>query len=288
MRAIQELYTARVEKAIAYMEANLDGQLTIKDVAEQAFLSEFHFHRIFKAVTGETVKSFLMRIKIERAASLLIHSKTDIGDIAMKHGYENHESFTRAFKKYFNVSPQTYREQSILLKANKLTEYQSESTDLLELNISEPIIKHLSDLHLVYVRHIGSYDKVAASFQKLMLWSLTHLVLKLKPTTLGILHDHPDVTEESNIRFDACVLVNKEVKTQGDIAYKKITGGKYAVFRYKGKYENFYKVYDYVYHICLDQNGWELGDQPAIEWYVKSPPFYKPEQFITDFYVPIK
>ncbi|NRA51309.1 MAG: GyrI-like domain-containing protein, partial [Phaeodactylibacter sp.] len=64
--------------------------------------------------------------------------------------------------------------------------------------------------------------------------------------------------------------------------------GKFAVFRYQGAYESFYPVYDYIYNICLFEHQWELRDEPALEWYVRSPPFYKPDQYITDFYLPIQ
>jgi len=60
------------------------------------------------------------------------------------------------------------------------------------------------------------------------------------------------------------------------------------VFTYKGAYEGFYPVYDYIYNVCLFENKFDLADKPALEWYIKSAPFYKPENLVTDFYVPIK
>jgi AraC family transcriptional regulator len=60
------------------------------------------------------------------------------------------------------------------------------------------------------------------------------------------------------------------------------------VFTYRGAYEGFYPVYDYIYNVCLFDNKFDLADKPALEWYIKSPPFNKPENFVTDFYVPIK
>ena len=83
-------------------------------------------------------------------------------------------------------------------------------------------------------------------------------------------------------------MLSKEIKPSGEIGYKKIEGGKFAVFTYKGAYEGFYPVYDYIYNVCLFDNKFDLVDKPALEWYIKSPPFYKPENFVTDFYVPIK
>lgn len=285
---MRETYLERLNLAMHFMEMNLDKKIVLRDIAQVAYLSEFHFHRIFKSFTGETVKEYILRLKIERAAVRLKHSTDDIGDIAMDSGFENHETFSRAFKRYFEQTPQDYRNaiQGVVLK--KKADYRNAAVNLNNLQLEEPVIQQIPDLHLAYIRHTGSYDQVAASFQRLMLWAATHLVLKWRPVTVGILHDDPDLTAEDRIRFDACVILRKPIQPKGEIGYKAIEGGKFAVFRYKGPYENFYTVYDYVYNVCLFEKGWTLADKPALEWYVQSPPFYKPENYVTDFYVPIK
>lgn len=280
-------YQANLNKAIIYIENNLDKKIVLKDIAMEALLSEFHFHRIFKALVGETVKGFVTRLKLERAANQLKHSEVDIGKIAIENGYENHESFSRAFKKFFQVSPKEYKSSIKDEIYQKLADFQKNHDRFSQLALNPPSIKTLPDLHLAYIRHTGSYSKVEKAFQRLMLWAASHFVLKLKPTTLGIVHDNPDLTEEDKIRFDACVLLTKPIKPKNEIGFKTIRGGKYAVFRYRGAYNNFYEVYDYIYNICLFENKWELSDRPALEWYVKSPPFYKPDQYETDFYLPI-
>jgi len=284
----QNSYLEGINKAIAYMESNASFEIQLKDIATQANLSQYHFHRIFKSLTGDTTKDFLTRLRLEKAALKLKHSQDDIGQIAFDCGYQNHETFTRAFKDYFGLPPMDYRSSIKELITNKQSEYGKANIDLNALHVEGPIVKTVPDLHLAYVRHTGSYDQVGSSFQRLLLWAATHLVLKLKPVTIGIVHDNPDLTEEQHIRYDACVLLSKEIKPIGEIGYKKIEGGKFAVFSYKGAYEGFYPVYDYIYNVCLFENKFELADKPALEWYVKSPPFYKPEDLVTDFYVPIK
>jgi AraC family transcriptional regulator len=281
-------YLESINKAIAFIESNSTTDIQLKDIATQANLSQYHFHRVFKSLTGDTTKDFLTRLRLEKAALKLKHSQNDIGQIAFDCGYQNHETFTRAFKEYFRLTPLEYRNSIAELTTNKQNEYGKENFDLNALNIQGPVIKTIPDLHLAYIRHTGSYDKVGSSFQKLMFWAATHLVLKLKPVTIGIVHDNPDLTAEQHIRFDACVLLSKEIKPNGEIGYKKIEGGKFTVFTYKGAYDGFYPVYDYIYNVCLFDNKFDLADKPALEWYIKSPPFNKPENFVTDFYVPIK
>jgi AraC family transcriptional regulator len=284
----QTAYLESINKAINFLETHIANDIVLTDVAQHAHISPYHFHRIFKALTGETVKVFLTRIRLENAATKLKQSKADIGQIAIDYGYQNHETFSRVFKEYFKVTPTEYRQNMSELKMDKQLFYEKRQVNLATLNIEKPIIKTLPDLHLAYIRHTGSYDKVGASFQRLMLWAACHWALKLTPTTIGIVHDDPDLTADAHIRFDACVLTIKPIEPKGEVGFKTILGGKYAVFRYKGDYDGFYPVYDYIYNVCLFDHKFDLADKPALEWYVKSPPFYKPNDYVTDFYVPIK
>jgi AraC family transcriptional regulator len=280
-------YLESVNRAIAFIETNTANNVQLKEIAIEANLSQYHFHRVFKSLTGDTVKEFLTRLRLEKSALQLKHTTTDIGAISLDSGYQNHETFTRAFKAYFGLTPFDYRNTITELTLTRQQAFKENNIQQAVLKIDGPIIKTIPDLHLAYIRHNGSYDKVGSSFQKLMLWAATHLVLKIKPVTIGIVHDNPDLTAEENIRFDAGVVVAKEIQPKGEIAYKKIEGGKYAVFTYKGAYEGFYPVYDYIYNVCLFENKFELADKPALEWYIKSPPFHKPENFVTDFCIPI-
>ena len=282
---INEYYLEAINRSIEFIETNATKDINLEDISACSYLSKYHFHRIFKSIIGNTAKDYLTRLRLEKSALLLKNSDKAINEIAYECGYGSPETFTRAFKNYFSTTPSQFKESSKQELLNKQTIHKDST--LQKLNVSEPKIVEINDLNLAYIRHFGSYDKVGKSFQKLMLWATKNLILKLKPTTLGIVHDNPDLTEETKIRFDACILITKEIQPKGEVGYKKIKGGKFAVFCYKGPYETFYPVYDYIYNICLFENNWELRDEPALEWYIKSPPFNKPENYVTDFYLPI-
>ena len=66
---------ARLNKAITYIEENLSEKITLTLIAEKAYFSPFHFHRLFKIVVGETVNNFIVRKRIEKAASYLLNQK---------------------------------------------------------------------------------------------------------------------------------------------------------------------------------------------------------------------
>jgi AraC family transcriptional regulator len=284
----EQFYADNIRKAIDFLETHYTKNILLEDIAHFACLSPFHFHRIFKLTTHHTIKQTLTRIRIEKAAQLLKFTPYDIAQIGLEVGYENHETFSRAFKNYFGVPPSQYRSQSSQEIAHKQAQYTQKKVDLASLRIEKPIIKYLEPFEVAFIRHTGSYDKVGVVWRKLLFWAFQHLQFGKQTATMGIVHDNPEITDTQNTRYDACIIVKKPFKSTAEIVSKQISGGKYAVFRYKGAYDDFYTIYDYVYSVCLTEFNFRLRNEPTLEWYIKSPPFYKPENYLTDFYVPIE
>src|SRR5215813_14148344 len=80
-------YTQRIDRVIDHLRANLDRQLKLEELARVACFSEFHFHRIFGAVAGETLNNFTNRLRLEKAARLLRYSDQSLTDIALDCGF---------------------------------------------------------------------------------------------------------------------------------------------------------------------------------------------------------
>jgi AraC family transcriptional regulator len=77
----------------------------------QAGLSAFHLHRVFSAAAGETPKQFTLRLRLGRAAAMLLTTGDSVLDIALACGFQSHEAFCRAFRKRFGITPSAYRER---------------------------------------------------------------------------------------------------------------------------------------------------------------------------------
>ena len=278
-------YQEAINRALEFIETNTSRSVGLEEIAAYAFLSKYHFHRVFKSLIGNTTKDYLTRLRLEKAALMLKSSDRSINQIAYDCGYSSPETFMRAFKSFFSVTPSVFREGTRQEIAQKEIVYQETSFET--LHVKPPTIVESPDLHLAYLRQFGSYDQMDQSFRQLFSWASEHLALKQQPEIMGIVHDNPDLTEEENLRFDACIVVPQAIQASGAIGYKKIKGGKFAVFRYKGAFETFYPVYDYIYNVCLFEYQWELRDEPVLEWYYSSPSFYNSNQLVTDFYLPI-
>ena len=106
-----------IQNAIQYIEDNLTEELNIDNIAAKAYVSSFHFQRIFSALCGFTVGEYIRSRRLTAAAQELSHSDVKIIDIAMKYGYESHDSFTRAFTKFHGFSPSAAKENGANLKS---------------------------------------------------------------------------------------------------------------------------------------------------------------------------
>lgn len=99
-----------IYKAEDYINAHLDGKITINDLSKYIGISQFHFHRIFREFSNETINQFIIRTKMERSAMFLaIRTDISITEISQRYGYSESSAYIRSFKRYFSVTPSEYR-----------------------------------------------------------------------------------------------------------------------------------------------------------------------------------
>jgi len=134
-------YLEEVQKGINYIEANLDYDISLQKVSQKAGISQWHFQRIFRALTNETLKTYIRTRRLSRAFGKLLNTNQKIIEVAVVAGFESQESFTRAFKKVFNMTPYEARKISnsnlFLNKIEFNTEY------LLHINNSISLVPEI-------------------------------------------------------------------------------------------------------------------------------------------------
>jgi AraC family transcriptional regulator len=96
---------------LGFAAAHLDEDLSLAVLAERAGLSTFHLHRVFRNAAGETPKKYTLRLRLGRAAVLLLTDDEPVLDIALACGFQSHEVLCRTFRKRFGMSPSAYRER---------------------------------------------------------------------------------------------------------------------------------------------------------------------------------
>lgn len=278
-----------IYKVVDYIQKNIDKQLTIKELADVAGFSQYHFHRVFSTHIGETLWAFIKRIRLEKSAGQLAYTNANITKIALDSGYETPSAYTKAFKQLFGINPSEYKIANNYIFTTKLNkEYYNQLRRLIMENFVG--IKELEDLKVISVRKTGKYSDAAhAAWSELCKYAYSHKIKCENTKMIGLSYDDPTITAKENLRYDACITVENTVNTEGNIFNSVIQGGKYAVFLHKGAYENLYETYSAIFGQWLPENKYKLRDLPAFEMYLNAnPDKTKPENLRTEIYVPIE
>lgn len=101
----------KLKQAIAYINDNLDQDLTLAEIAAVVDMSMYHFSRLFKQSTGFAPHQYVMNCRIERAKKLLIQTNQSIEKICEQIGFQSQSHFTNVFRKIMGITPRAYREQ---------------------------------------------------------------------------------------------------------------------------------------------------------------------------------
>jgi AraC family transcriptional regulator len=270
-------YTERIQTAIDFIEDNLKQEIKTSAVASTAGFSEYHFHRIFQAMLGESVADYIRKRRLSEAAEMIKHTSSKIRDIAFESQYETQESFTRSFKKMFGVSPLQYRQLG-----NEIANYHKRK-------VSKEMIKHLQQGLTMEPRFeqrekelaIGLGDTFAeeCSPEIEKLWnkfqSRMHEIENVKPGyALGIcMATHPEVIKKPDTTFvyAATLPVSAIGKVPPGMTVFEIPPGKYAVFTHNGSLDTLTHTANYIWGTWIPKNAdnYRHADGPDFELYDK-------------------
>lgn len=275
-------YQQRVLDTQLYVERHLDDALTLDTLAKVACFSAYHFHRIFRGISGESVQDYIRRLRLERAVSQLVYSDQSVLNIALQAGYQTHEAFTRAVKKYFHHSPSAIRK----LPSFDPQSFRSEQQPVEDMTMQVDI-KMMKPIHVAFVRRVGAYNKSAEGFETVAKWCHERQLFNADTRCIGVYYDDPAVTPEDKLRYDACFSAGENVRGEGEVGIQDIRGGRYAVVRLVGSYEQIPGAYNWLFGQWLPNSGEELADAPPFDIYIGNPRETKQEELIAEIHVPL-
>ncbi len=102
-------YLRQVQRGIDFLEAHLGEDIALSDISQQAGVSHWHFLRMFRALTGETLKGYLRGRRLAAARRALLRSDIGVLQVALEAGFSSQASFTRAFRAAYGMPPGKYR-----------------------------------------------------------------------------------------------------------------------------------------------------------------------------------
>lgn len=280
----ESVYHKAINKVTNYINDNLFGLLDLKTLAPIANLSEYHFHRIFRAVMGENVGEYIQRLRLEFVALKLITTNKTLTQITELTNYTGVFTLSRAFKKHFGVSPLEYRK-----KSNRV---YPPGFGLLsnQFHLMPEIVK-IENLHAVYmnIRDAYRFETVYKNaWERLIKYAEKNKLTDKDNNFLSISFDDPTITPINQCRFYIGITVKNPVASKGKIGCMKIPDGNYAVFRYKGEYSSLYKLYNDIYLKWLPNSDYELRNTFSFEIYVNTPLEVNSKDLLTDVYIPIE
>jgi len=258
----------RIIPALIHIQAHLDQDLSLGLLADEMRLSKYHFHRLFRRVTSETPKAYLNRLRLERAAVHLRIRQAAVLEIALECGYQSHETFSRAFRRQFGMSPRDYRQKwSRPDKDGRSPQLRRALSEAQYAKLSTTRIVRLTRMIVAFIRQLGPYERVAADdFIRLAAWTRRRGVGSESPLLLGIAHDAPSITPADRIRFDCCVQVPEVFDADGEIACQRTPGGEHAITDYVGSWD-LQPAYAAILERLRSNSAIEIIGLPAIEIY---------------------
>ena len=246
----------RIVPALVHIQAHLDQDLSLELLADRVQMSKFHFHQVFRQATGETPRSYVERLRLEWAAVQLRIRRVSVLDLALECGYRNHETFSRAFRTRFTMSPRDYRKGwSRSERVGRRPRFERAPDVVPGTELSPTRIVRLARMTVGFIRHLGPYEQVSPDhFTRLLAWSRHRG--DGTPLLLGIARDAPGITPANKIRFDCCVQAPAAFEADGDISCQRTPAGEYAVTDYVGSWDM-----GPAYGSILDR----LGNNPDLE-----------------------
>ncbi len=236
--------------ALVHAQTNLDATLSVPELAATVGRSPSHFARRFATAIGESPRRHVERLRLERAARLLVTRDATVLEIALDCGYASHETFTRAFVRRFGQTPSRWRATAATRRASDSQRPRAQDgleEELAVGHLSETRIRRLRPLQLLFARHVGPYEAVPVSLWDELPAAAGRLGAGTDGQLVGIAHDAPGITDPSRLRFDAGLVVHRKPRItahEDGIGFEEIAGGTFAITTHIGPYASIPSAYE--------------------------------------------
>ncbi|WP_027624470.1 AraC family transcriptional regulator [Clostridium lundense] len=287
-------YIKSLEKAIMYIEENLNEDLKAEDVAKSIGYSYYHFTRLFEGLLGEPIGNYIRKRRITKAAQDLIYTDKKIIDIALDFQFKSPEAFTRAFKKIYDTSPTEYRKNRIdVLKGNKKYIDNERLKHILNNITIQPVTKVIPEVKVIGIKGKTTLkDNLLPDLWNAFNMNSSKIINKAEPLKYYGICENDGANNQFGNNVVYSEIVGIEVTSfdyipEGMVA-KIITQGKYVVFTHKGSIDKLQKTYEYIWGTWIPLAKVELDMRDDFELYDERFKGANNRLSEIDIYIPIK
>ena len=281
MRA--EQYQRRLDVVTDYIYAHLDDDLSLETLAHVSGFSRYHWHRIYRAVRGETAAQTVRRLRLERAAAMLTETSWSVERIAWKAGFTGTDVFSRAFLRSYRTTPSRFRiggrpasiDSLVTSCGSGLTSSVREAPGWMVR------VEARFGYRLAVSEHRGSYMDIGRAFSRV------RDRVGAGSLMVAIYADDPDAVPPADLRSAAGTVVDPGMKIPHDLVERMVPAGRYAIMRHIGPYSSMHAAYLWLYGQWLPSSGEEPRDHPIIEEYLTDPATTPPVDAVTDILLPL-
>ena len=286
-------YLDRVNRAIDHVTANLSAPLRLEDVSRVACFSPFHFHRIFRAIVGETLHDFVKRVRLERAMYLISHTDRSLTDIALSCGFSSSSDFSRQFRQRFGVSPRKFDIEGFR-RANReqLFDGTPGGYTLTRLPPAKPdaFTVHMRQLparRVAYRRIFRPFDpgRVPEATAQLVAWARERDLHRGQ--WLGYMWDDPAIVPLERCRYDMGLEIPETVVLNGDVSEVRLPPMTVAEVSIAGSVDLEVQVLEWLYTTWLPHSGFAPDDQPRFEAFNGEPYAHGDSYFELRVHLPV-
>ncbi len=266
-------WIARMENALAVLAVRLDDPPSLEELAGAANVSPFHFHRIWRAMTGETVARTIARLRIAGAQQRLADADASITSVAMETGFGTSQSFARAFRRVAGMSPTEFLSNG----AARITVATAEDVPLrIELREGGELV--------ALRRDGGAYHALNELFWQVWNWAEAAGKIDAIQGIYGIPLDDPVSIDEHRLRYDACFAIADPGTPPAVFRCIALPAGDYATLRHTGSYDQLEASNQRAIDGLL-ASGRDPADFPLFHHFLDDPEAVAPEALRTDILI---
>lgn len=284
-------YRNRIERVVVFINEHLHEPLDLARVAVESHFSSYHFHRIFHGAMNETPQEYINRLRVERAANLLMKARNmSITEIALACGFSSSSTFSRAFKLYFGVSAREYANGRHLRSLADACNSQVCTMAVDDRPKWDVKVRKIPALHLAYLAYLKGYSlpEICQTWERLDRWAVAHSVYRDDTLRIGISLDDPLITPADKCRYLAAITVPDSIQKDKTVGTMDVPEMTCAIFRVSCLADQIQTKYQSIYRDWLPDSGMQPADFPCYEVYLNSPEPLNNGLFEMDIYIPLK